>query len=234
MPNARLDQGEEASNQAKSTLGEELPVGGEHSATMAGEVGGTVPSSASMPGVVLTPPTPQTSQEAVAYEKGPLVIQVGSGVTGMGADMMPEDNGVKDVSDTDEADQLAEAEADPPLANKTAEPSVDADAQAPGSEPGPQVFERVQLLAPPSNPDHSSPVPRSRSRSRARRSPIPVDQLRRSPRLRSASPATRSSPLTPTPSSPAPMPVSPSRPSAKRGLAEDTDDDITPKRPRNA
>ena len=156
-PSTISGQGQEVHNQAESTSGEALPVNGNHLATTADELGGTVSSSASMPGIVLTPLTPQTSQEAMAYEKGPLVIQVGSGVMGMEADVVPEDNGVKGVLDTDEADQLAEA--DPLLATKMVKPSADANTQTPGSEPGLQVFEHVQLLTPPSNPNHLSPIP---------------------------------------------------------------------------
>jgi uncharacterized coiled-coil protein SlyX len=231
----------EVDNPPESAESVTVPVDVGPSAATTTVVGEPVPSSAT-PGVILIPPTPQTSQEVAAYEKVPLVNPAGDRVLDTVGDGVRETPGdgvqelPREVRLGDQVEARADADADGDRVRDAGgfEPSLPADAKAAESEPAAQIFQPVQLLAPPSNAEPSSPVPRSRSRSRARLSPIPIDQLRRSPRLRSLSPGMVSSPLTSTPNSPTPMPRSPAQFAAKRALAEDSENDSSSKRARIA
>jgi hypothetical protein len=140
----------------------------------AATVSATSPASAPTPHLVLTPPTPQTSQEIAAH--GPLPPVSAAQIPSL-ATREPSEN----LEEVHADDGRAEGEADIESKTATAEAGAGAKADMPGCPP------QAHLLPPcPATPTRSSPSPRSRSRSRL--SPIPPDQLRRSPRVHSSSP----------------------------------------------
>ena len=128
----------------------------EPSAEKPTEAGVPTSSPASMPRVVLIPPTPQTSQEAVGYAKVPLVIPSSPGM-----EDQPE-GGVKNIpGDSHEANSSANTDT-PTNANhlvNSEEFLTGTEGEAPGLKLRPTVFEPGQLLAPPSNAKLLSPVP---------------------------------------------------------------------------
>lgn len=157
---------------------------------------------ASQPGVVLIPPTPQTSQEAAAYAAVPLVpVRIES--TASEPKAGEEATGV--------ARAVADAEAHPAEVAPSAAQGQDGgnrtradDGETVVGKDWPAAMAMAvvaatanvirtppqDLLLPPAPPSpiDSPHSPRSRSRSRTRLSPVPPQDLRRSPRHHPGSP----------------------------------------------